>query len=197
MSSDYTQVLSQTVGAVGSLIGAYNSYKGQEKANKQSAREADINRQWQEQMSNTAHQREVEDLRKAGLNPLLSVNKGATTGSPVMPQLKNPMEGVSSMIGSTAKALKELALLNSLIKTEKAKQADLESSRRQRNSATDLNKWTKLYYRQGFAPYMLRSEFDASSTGMKLYKTNQVARTIGQISGTSRNIVGGLKGMVK
>ncbi|AXH74348.1 MAG: DNA pilot protein [Microviridae sp.] len=64
-----------------SMIDAGSAATTTSMQNSAAALEAEKNRDWQETMSNSAHQREVEDLRAAGLNPILSANAGASTPS--------------------------------------------------------------------------------------------------------------------
>jgi len=83
------------------MIGAQNQ-------NTANSNMADQQMSFQESMSNSSHQREVQDLRAAGLNPMLSVNAGASSPSGAMASMVNTMQpvqqGFSNAIDSAQKA---------------------------------------------------------------------------------------------
>ena len=100
------------------IIGAAVSGYGQYRANRETRASTGRQMQFQQRMSNTAHQRQMADLKKAGINPMLSAKLGgASTPSGASYQASN--------IGAAA--------VEGYGKVSSARQAQVQTAVRQRD----------------------------------------------------------------
>jgi len=92
-------------GAAADFGGGIISTAGAMWQNYQAQRESEKQRAWSEKMSNTAYQRQVADMKAAGLNPILAAMKGGGADTPgtQLPQLTNPTQNLGAGISSAAR----------------------------------------------------------------------------------------------
>lgn len=128
------EMWSAIAGLAGDIGGALIGSHATGKSNRYNLMIARENREWQEMMANTAMQRRVEDLKKAGLNPVLAAGgSGADTPSPTTAKMEPKFDPAWTK-GAGANA----ALLVRQIDKLKAETANLTADTRAKLFATDI-----------------------------------------------------------
>lgn len=152
------------VGAIGTIgagiIGGGLDYLGAQDQNQAAKEIADKVMAFQERMSNTAHVREVADLKAAGLNPTLSANAGASTPGGSVAPVVNTLSGLSKSLSNlpdqimgTASAVQNIRESESRADYNKASADAIRGGLPAKTIGTDLYNSTKGLLKRLFSSF--------------------------------------------
>lgn len=165
----------------GAVIGAAAGVGGGLLGNYLNSREMRKQREWMEKMSNSAHQREVEDLRNAGLNPILSATggNGASTPQGQLIPMEDPIEkGINSALAVRGQE-SEIALRDA-----QARQSNTQAGLNINNASLILEQ--QEYYRK--LREKTDAEIDAINAGIG--KTNAETKNLGLTTRYGNGFIG-------
>nr|DAE90378.1 MAG TPA: minor capsid protein [Microviridae sp.] len=209
------------LGAAATIGSGIMGYMGGESANTANAeqaaknrefnaQQADITRKWQEQMRGSAYQSTMDDMRKAGLNPMSAFQQGGTgtpsgstaSGSNAAPMQNTLGQGASSAVSAaqtisnlrTADAQQTLMGAQALTAVAQANRETTSSHLNEEQThaiALDSRK-KKQYYETDKAEAGYRKK--QAEVDQEAAARQKIIDQVGQVVGTGTNAYGAVKG---
>lgn len=124
------------MGWIDSIIGGGLSLLGGKQNNDANARQAEIDREWQRENAQNAHQWQTADMRAAGLNPILSGTGGAGAKASGGSSLGAQSDAITPAVTSALAVRRQKADLELI----KANEINTEKDTQKKDSEIALNK---------------------------------------------------------
>lgn len=165
----------------GELFSGILGFIGGERANEAREDAANAQMAFQQHMSDTAHRREVEDLKAAGLNPMLSLKYGGASTPPgAMPSVEDSITPAINTAMSGAKLRADVKLIEA--QTEKTREEAEESRTR-----AGVNRTQVPFLMQQIATSdAQRQQYGASASELRNREMLQNAQTVVQMAQADR-----------
>ena len=189
-------------------IAAAASMFGAHQRNRASAKEAARNRafqadqarrqmSFQERMSSSAVQRQVADMRAAGINPILagryggSSSPGGASGSGSMATFEDEITPAISTALQTRRLKQELKNMRASAKLDLANETVASVEQQRRVVQLEIDKITKQIMQKELTRSSTQAEFDKSEFGKMLIRLQRITEALQGVGSSAKSLMPG------